>query len=358
MRMRLALCLAAAVCVAAGWSVAAYAEVVSVQGTVTSTIYTTLSGVPGTPVTHTESYPGTQDTLPIQVITRVVDPNERAAALIAAQFADPRTATGPDPDEFAIDFALSTLDSNVFDTGQGTAEEVRVIRFTPAELGTAAGETVKIAGRMYLDGALSVFAGTQTTDLTHVSVALHVTITSELQGQQAQTVFSGSFTATGGPNRSVTLSAAGDLPTTGVFDADLSAVDPQLSVFRVFVFPSMQLSYTFDAIVDQPLTLRAKVTIDGANIGGQSGVAAVIGTPLSALQDVITATQGQQTAAKMSTALAQERAKPTGTDAFAALNASTTPFLSWCGLLGFESLLGLVGLLGLKFGYRRVHRSR
>jgi len=358
MRMRLASCFAAAVCVAAGWSVGVRAEVVSVQGSVSSTIFTTISGVPGEPVTHTESYPGTQDTLPLQVVTRVVDPNERAAALIAAQFADPRTAAGPDPDEFAIDFALSTLDANVFDTGQGTAEETRVVRFTAAEMGSAAGSKVKVAGRMYLDGALAIFAGTETTDLTGASVALKVVITAELQGQEPQTVFSGSLTATGGTNRGVTLTAAGNIPTTGVFDTDLSAIDPELSVFRVFVFPSMQLNYTFDAIVDESMTLRAKVMIDGANVGGQSGVAAVLGTPLSALQDVVTATQGAQTAAKMDNALAQERAKPTGTDAFAAQNLTQTPFFPACGLFGFESLLGLVGLAGLKCGYRRMRPPR
>ena len=64
----------------------------------------------------------------------------------------------------------------------------------------------------------------------------------------------------------------------------------------------------------------------------------------------------------MSNALQQERSQPTGEPTFATQNPQPGLFglFSLCGLLGFESVLGFVALVGLRVWnpYRRGGRRQ
>lgn len=336
---------------------AARAEVTSVRGSAAAEVREIQGTATGTSDSVALAYPDPDPNLPLQAVAQLTDPNETAAGVAAAQFADPRTASGPDPDEFAIDIALSSISPDVHHTATGKTEEIRGVRFTPSEVGAAAGEVVRLTGRMYVDGALAIFAGNAATDLTGASVLLRVTITKEVSGQEPQTVFSGTLHAAGGADRQVTIEAGGRFPQSSIFTTDLAGIDPQLSVFRVYIFPNLVLDYPFDATVDEEFVLRATVEVEATNAPGDVGVAGVIGTPLQSITDVVGLTQGSATAQKMTTALKQERTAPTGEPAFPTQARQNCLFCG-CGLFGLESLLGMAGLLGLRSVYGSGARRR
>ena len=334
------------------------AAVIDATATATADVHEVVQGVAGPGDAAELTFP--ENTLPLQVIARHVIPEETAAGLIAAQFSDPNTALTDDTDQFAIDLALSSVASDASHQARGAAEEARQILYSVGELGSQAeGETVPLRGRLFLDGALAIFAETDVVDLTGVRVSFHVTVEKEAAGA-TETVFDGALELTGGPNRQVNTTVTGDFPRLGIFNADLTGVDPDLAVFRAAVFPGLVVNYNYDAVVGQPLTLRAKVGVDAANVPGGSGVAAVIGTPVEALQDVISRTRGSATAQKMTTALTQERQSPTGTPLATAQTSNTAPCpcLSACGLVGFEAVAGLVALVGWRTTSHPVRRAR
>lgn len=321
------------------------AAIVSVRGAASVFLEELRAGSPAETASDAAEFPETQSFLPLQVVARLVDPNEEAAAVVAAQFADPRTSTGPDPDEFAIDVALNTLSSGVSYRARAQTEETRTVRFSPFEVGGSNGDSVNITGSMSVDGALAIFAGNESVNLTGAEVRLTVTIT-KLAGETApETVFQGTLRIAGGANRQVTIAATGQFPTAGILNTDLAGIDPQLSVFRAFVFPNLVIQYPLRVVVGEEFDLHAVVFLEAENIPGETGVAALIGTPLNSLLDVVTITEGQELAAKMDTALKRERANPTGDAAFLPRG---TPFLPACGLFGFEMLLAPLGLIVLR----------
>ncbi len=357
--------------IAATWpNSAALADTTSFTGSASAQITGFRAGQPSGQDSDSATFSDPNGHLPLQVVARLVDPNDpnaivaNAAGVAAAQFADPRTtAGGQDPDEFAIDLALSSVSADIRYTGHASSEELRNVLYAAGELGTEpAGTSVPLQGRVYVDGALAIFADQNATNLSGASARLRVTVTKEVANQSPQQVFLGTLELVGGDNRQVTATPGGSFPTTGIFDTDLSSVDASLSVFRVLVFPNLAVDYPFDAVVGQAFALRATVEVDAQNIPGGVGVAAVIGTPFSSLNEVVSLTRGSTPAAKMSTAVQRERSAPTGEAAFAVQNPQPGLFglFSLCGLLGFESVLGFVALIGLRVWnpYRRGGRRQ
>jgi len=342
----------------------AYSEVTSFGGSVTARIVGLRGGQIDSEEVAEDTIVDPNQNLPLQVVVRRVDPtppaptDAEAAGVVGAQLADPRTATTGDPDEFAIDLALSSLSPTVRYVARASSEEVRRIRYNVGELGTQpAGTTVRLRGRLFVDGVLAVFANNNVADLSGAYVRLRVTVAKEVDGQAPQEVFAGTLALTGGTDRTVTPATTGGFPRVGVLSADLSAVDSELGVFRVLVFPNLTVDYPYDAVVNEDFALRATVTVEAENIPGGVGVAAVIGTPFEALAQVVASTRGNDAAAKMTTALSQERRQPTGKPAFADDNplAGFLRFFPLCGLFGVESVLGALALVGLRIWnpYRR-----
>jgi len=339
--------------VAAGAVCPAPAEVLSIQGSASAEIQQIKNGVAGDRDQASDSLPGTTDTLPIQVVAKLSTIAEEAAGSVAAQFADPLTAPGPNPEEFAINLALDSLSPRISYTAHAITQEVRGVRFSASEVTPPlGGGPAALRGEVFLDGALAVFAVNDITDLTGVSLTLQVTVIKQAEGASPQEVFSGVLQVTGGPDQQLSVTADGNFPRSGVFDADLSAVDPQLGAFRVFVLPNLVLSYPYEATIDQPFTLRATVDVQAANQPNGVGVAAILGTPINTLQEVIAATQGKTVAAKMIAALEQERAAPTGTPVFTD-ETRPQPMFPACGLLGIESVVGVLLLGGCRRTFRR-----
>ncbi len=290
------------------------------------------------------SYPDPNTALPLQVVARLGAVDSQAAGSVAAQFADPLTASGDNPEEFAINLTLNSLSPELYYTAHAVTEEVREVVFSAAEAGVPVGTTQRYLGRVYLDGVLAVFAVNDARDLSGVTLTVQVTVTQERADAEPLEVFAGTLTITGGAERQVSIAADGDMPTRGILDADLSDFDAELGVFRVFVLPNLVLSYPYNVTVGSPFTLRAKIQADAANVPDGVGVSVMLGTPLETFAEVVTLTRSAAAASAMHSAIAAEWAAPTGEPAF----APTPALLPACGLFGLESLLGPLGLLALR----------
>jgi len=335
------------------------AEIISYAGSASAQMKELKGGSVTNTALQEKRYPDPNETLPLQVLARLFSDAERSGGSAAAQFADPQTVSGDNPEEFAINLALDSIGPTLLYQANASAQELRTIRFRSSDVGGAAdGQVVSLQGKLFLDGALSMFSSEGgITDLSGASVTLKVTVVKEVTGQAAQTVFSGTLNVAGGPDNAVNATAEGDLPLKNIFDANLSALDPQLEVFRVFVLPAVTLNYTYDAIVGQQFALRATVAVEAANIPGGMGVAAILGTPVQTLQDIIMRTQSGTTAKNIVDGMLKERSEPSGRSLYEQQN-TPAPLFNLCGLLGFESLLTIVGLVGLRRRYvRRVASS-
>jgi len=333
-------------------STAAPAEITSLTGSAEVVIQELRNGRAGKRTQVLETFPGTSNTLPLQVFARQssADPNSPAAAAAAAQFADPRESTQPNPEEFAVNMTANSFAPGVAYECRAVLTEERGIRILSGEVNRAEGRPVGLTGRLFLDGALAIHAGEGGRDLSGASVRVSVTIDQLRPGQEAQRVFSGSIELNGQPGGRVSVSAGGAFPIATLVLTDLSFVADEFGTFHVLIIPDIVIDYDYDAIVGEEFTLRAMVETTMVHPAGGVGVAAVLGTPTETLTEVIGLTQGQQAAAKFVQALQSEREEPSGEPAFPPPRTPLSPLLVLCGLFGLESVAGLAALGAMRSG--------
>ena len=335
------------------WPAAALAEITLIGGIVEATLKETRFNIDGDSDEVFEIFPGTASSLPIRVVASLTAPGgEIAAAKAAAQFADPRDLDQPNPEEFAINLALNSATFNTRYEARIRTEELRNIVFRAGELGDAVeGETVLVVGRLFLDGALAIFAVDPVRDLLGAQVTLSVRVVQETDVADL-TVFAGSVEINGGASGTATVSASGQVDTTTLILSDLASVSDDFGAFHVLIIPNLDIAYSYDASIEAPFKLRATVEVSATNLGGGVGIAALVGAPADALESVIGTTTGQAAAGKMSTTLALERANPTGVAAFPTLAPPAAPLPPLCGLFGIEAIVGLMLIGGVRCAAR------
>ena len=210
--------------------------------------------------------PGTGDTLPLQVIARLADTENGAAGSAAAQFADPQTAEGPEPGGIRHQSRAEQPRPGhlLHRAGQhrGAARRAAAAGGRwPRRRGT---DRASCSGRLFIDGVLAVFAVQDVTDLTGVTIDMHVTIVKEVQGQAEPSRFSRarSVDRPAGTNRAVDFAVEGGFPTSGIWTPTLPPWTRELGVFHVVILPNLIVDYPFAARVGQPFALRAKIAVE------------------------------------------------------------------------------------------------
>lgn len=328
----------------------AAAEVTSLSGSASVSVQQFTSNIPTAPVSASGAFPA--QPLPIQVVASIdsTAAENLAAAVIAAQFEDPNLSGG-NPSDFAVNAAFNSLSPNVFFRGQALLSETRGILFTSSEIGARDGTNFTTEGKVFLDGAFAIFATNAGTNLSTSNIAMNVTVVLQRPGQDDATVFEGSLTFSGTADGSVQASAGGALPVTSLVLADLTPFVPQYGVFEMLIIPRLVISYRFPSTVGQEFSLVASVQLNMTQTPN-AGIAAVLGTPVNAISQVITNTQGTTTAQKVLEAIEDERADPTGEPAFPQPTPRPTPLFPLCGPIGLEAALGLAALSGLRWGVR------
>lgn len=331
-------------------------EILSVGGSASASATEIRNGATQDSDSASDTFPGTSD-LPLQVVARLISPNaeEHAAAVVGAQFADPRESAQPNPEEFAINLALNSESPDVRYSARASSQELRGILFSAGELGAQFGEgdEVGLTGSLFLDGALTIVAFGENDDLTGAGVTLTVTVEKLVNGAANETVFSGQVSLTGAIDAGVDVGTEGEFPLRQLILTDLAGIVSETNAFRVLIIPNVRIDYDYNAVVGQEFSLRATVTVDASNAPSDVAVAAVLGTPTDSIQTVLDLTQGDVTAAKVLQALQRERESPTGEPAF----ENPQPLRGLCGLFGVEMALGLAGLTALRAGYRAKRRA-
>lgn len=334
----------------------AWAEIVAREGSAHASVVEYRGGVVGDHDEADDVYPTTTDTLPLQVVARLSDPNEDAAAAVGAQLADPLTATSANPEEFAINLALASIVPSIYYTADAVTEETRTVKFSAAEAGVAEGETASFEGRFYLDLALGAFAELGVTDLTGAEITVTAQVFQETDPNAPTTVFDAQLTLVGGSDGLFHISRSGDFPTTGLFLTDLADVADlvgatgEYETAQLAILTRTALTFPYTATVGEELQLRARVQVT-AQCAGNTTVVVAIGHETPTIEDVVGYVRGTATAGKLTTALETERADPTGAAVFTQPVAFGLPV---CGLFGIESLLGMLTLAGLRFRTPRV----
>jgi hypothetical protein len=341
----------------AAWAVAANAEILSIRGSAEALLTETRFNQAGDRDEVVEQFPETSAVLPIRVVADLLAGGEElAAARAAVQFADPLELDQPNPEEFAINLALNSVTENTRYETRARAREIREVRFTAAELSATDGETVPIAGRLFLDGALAVFSTDAARDLFGANVTVTVRITQTTSAGDDE-IFAGSISLHGGIDGTATASASGQLPTDTLILSDLATVSDEFAAFHVLIIPPLNIPYAYNAVVGETFTLTATVEVTATNLEREVGVAALIGTPADALEAVISATAGADPAAKMLSAIRAERDAPAGAPLDVGAPVDAAPPL--CGLFGLETLAAapLLGAWSFASSRRRAARE-
>ncbi len=352
------LIIAVAVAIGIGSAVPAPAEILDVSGSARIELQEFLDGSPRDSNLAFDSYPGSQTELPIQVVVRLDSPDADApaAASGAAQFADPQTSGEPNPSEFAVNLALNSRSSRIGYESNTRVVETRVIRFAAGEIDADSidGGVESLFGRLFLDGALAVFADSDEIDLTGTNLTVRVTIGLQQGSLAEEAIFTGAISVIGQPAGEIDVTADGAFPVDSLVLSDLGGVLGGSEVFLLLVLPNLEIDFVYDVIVGQRATLTAVLEVEAAS-APLCGVAAVLGTPTDAINEVISITESAELAGKVLDEIQRERANPTGAlaaDLYDLGGEPRSPLLPLCGLFGFEWAAGLA-LLG---GWRVVRR--
>lgn len=332
------------------------AEIVSIAGRVEARVRQLEGGEVTARDSASDIYPEGSPELPLRVRARLraFGDDGPAAGSVAAQFADPLLLDQPNPQEFAINLALDSATPEIHHAAEALCEETRQVLFSPAELGPNAqpGTLVPVRGRIFLDGALAIFAAASGRDLTGATVRLRVTVVQSVPGEADRTVFAGTVELRGASDGRATRHATGDIPAGTLLLTSLSVLPAEFPAFNLLLLPELQLDYSYAAPVGQPFTLRATVRLDATNAADRCGVVAMLGAPVGTLTRVLELTRGTQVAGEFVAALEDQR--DAARDQAASPPAAGGPPLPACGLLGLPALLTLLGLVGL----RQLGRSR
>lgn len=285
--------------------------------------------------------------MPLQAVATLVAQGEDSAALGGAQFAAPNLGA-PNPQELALNVTCDSLSPDLAYRARGVVEEVRTIILRTGEVNRPSGSRAAVIGRLTLDGALAIYATDPNADLGGAEVSLFAQIQQAGGPDGDGTLLSGTIRLVGLAGGQVRVDATGSLPTSTLILTNLASTVPELGVFHVLIIPGIVARYDYSATIDAPFELRVKVEASASNAPDGVGATALLGSPTDALLDVIGLARGSDMATRIVGAVQRERDDPTGEPAIV-----RPPAFGLCGVLGFETAVGLAGLAMLA-GRRRL----
>lgn len=317
------------------------AAILSIDASASVELTEFVSGEQTAHATTTGVYPSSDPNEPLQVTADRLSADEQAAGIVAVQFADPTAVDTENPQEFAVNLALTSESETTKYTSSGSIVETRKIRFSPDEIAdTADGDTLNLVGTLFLDGTLSLLTADAARDISAMRTKLHLTVYKHSLSDPntgAEVVFEGGLIFSGDSAGNATADATGDFPTEGILVTDLSAILDGFDGASVLILPQLEIDYAYQAIVGEDFELVAELEVEAENLSDQTAALILLGLPLEQLSAVIGQVQDTISAKQLVDALEAKRQQPEGKPAFAA-QTSVTP--GACGLLGFSSLLG------------------
>lgn len=284
--------------------------------------------------------------LPLQVIAERVSDDEQAAGIVAVQFADPAGVDTSNPQEFAVNLALTSESETTRYTSSGQIVETRTVLFSPGEIvGTIEGDTLQLVGTLFLDGTMSLLTADAFRDISGASTSLMLTVEKRSMSDPnavSETLFSGGLTFEGTPEGEATASVSGDFPTESILVTDLAVLLTEFDGASVLILPQIEIDYAYSALVGEEFELVVTLSVEADNLPNETAALILLGLPLDALSEAVGQVQSQLSAKELIDALEARRLNPEGTPAFEArtFQPDDNVGFGFCGSLGFVSLLG------------------
>ncbi len=328
------------------------AAVTAFSGSAEVEVVERIDGASGATDREALAFPEDTSNLPLQPVAVLIDSEELAAAAVAAQFADPTLLDQPNPEEFALNFAASSISEATSHEINALLRESRSITFTSEELGVANGVERTFIGTWFVDAVFAIVGEEGAGDLTGADIDLEIDVI-QTTATGSQTVFSGALALRGGIGGVVTVNAIGDIPPNQVLALNLPTLLDEFGAVSFVSIPNQQFDYTYDAVVGEPFELTTELRVRGATRPDGAAVAGIIGTPIEQIADIVAITQSLTAGEKLEAAMVQEREDPQGSPLAAQQNAQV-PLIGPCGGLGFVSVVGLCGLLLASGGRRQL----
>ena len=296
---------------AVGWLLAAPsvdAAIIGFDARASTTVQELLAGQAASVSSDLQEWDGSADVLPLQafasVITSELAGPGGARGQAVSDFDDPQRLDQPNPEEFGLEVASFANVASVGYTVLSEGVERRIVLFTspganpevPAEIEFDADDTRLVSSRVYVSGAVLVWALDEKADLTGVSAELGITVT---QDADTTPVFSNGLKLQGGAGGTLTT----ELDSPLVYElggielltdeSDAEAVEQvaagleTVGTVAVVLIPPQEHTYSYTVTADRQTLLTAEFALRVRNVPGGTGVAAVLGRPFDTLADFI-----------------------------------------------------------------------
>ena len=343
------------------------AAIIGFDAQASTTVQELLDGQASSVSSDLKEWNGVADVLPLQafasVITSELTGPRGARGQAVSDFTDPQRLDQPNPEEFGLEVAGFANTATAAYIVLSEATEQRTVLFTspgvnpdvPAEIEFDADGRREVSSRIYLSGAVLVWALEEDADLTGVTAELGITVT---QDGDTSTVFAGNLELQGGSEGSLTPEA--DSPLVYELgglelltaESDAAAVEQvaagleNVGTVAIVLIPPQEHTYSYMVAADQQTLLTAEFALRVRNVPGGTGVAAVLGRPFDTLADFIEHALPEVDGTALQAALnksVEERAVGLVTNDGQDVAANRSGF---CGAFGGETL-ALLLLMGL-----------
>ncbi|MCC7291010.1 MAG: hypothetical protein IT449_02990 [Phycisphaerales bacterium] len=313
--------------------------------------------------------------------------NPLAAGRSIVILGDPRSSTGQNPGEFALECGAFSNDARIAYQIEAFAGENRDLRFTLADvLGSAAGSPRQVVSQVFLSGALVFWVTTGQGGLTGAAAeftgevhdarlpdAPVLRVHRRFEGDASGAVFEAASESAGVrgddlPTTILDLEAlrGSDAPeaATLVEQADRLGID----TFVVVLIGPQPVEYAYSLMPGETFGLEAQFTLVVESAPAGTGVAGVMGRPFAGLADLFeqSRTDADGKILERSLNKLMETHAPAGGKPDAPVLNETevgggNPLAGWptglCGAFGAEALLALsLGCICLRSAARPMRR--
>lgn len=278
------------------------AEVLDVRGNISAEVNEFVAGENGSSDRSFEDFPQTIPTFPIEAIAGLGDffgelgatSGSRGAALLD----DPQSSETRNPAELGLEAEAFSVDQDVSYESIASAVESRTLRFSAQELGTSQ-PSQTLRSVVFLRGAALLWTSEQGRDLSGMSVEFDFKIIKDTGTNGGETVFEVGFEATGTNGAQVMINADESLnlisgtPSVLVQRFGDTAQDEadnlsRIGRVRLILLPPQELSYEYEAFVDEEFELRAESTVRVVNLPNGTGAGIALGRPFQSLGLAVT----------------------------------------------------------------------
>jgi len=289
-------------------SQAANAAIIGFDAQASTTVQELLDGQAASVSSDLKEWNGVADVLPLQAFASVITSElvgpGGARGQAVSDFDDPQRLDQPNPEEFGLEVAGFANVASVGYTVLSEGVERRIVLFTspganpdvPAEIEFDADGTRRVSSRVYVSGAVLIWALDENADLTGISAELGVAVT---QDADTTPVFSNGLELLGGADG--TLTSEVDFPLVYEMgglelltaESGEEAVEQvaagleNVGTVVVVLIPPQEHTYNYTVTADRQTLLTAEFALRVRNAPGGTGVAAVLGRPFDTLADFI-----------------------------------------------------------------------